>query len=131
MSNVILSAFADEYAPDLDGQIEVLSKYGFKYLEIRHADGQNISTMSQDEVKAIKAYGHTPGHTMYRIEDVVFAGDIMHATALQLVNPESCARFDQNKEMSAQARKDALAAFKAEGLKVYGMHFPEPYYIQF
>jgi hypothetical protein len=68
---------------------------------------------------------------MYRIEDVVFAGDIMHATALQLVNPESCARFDQNKEMSAQARKDAPAAFKAEGLKVYGMHFPEPYYIQF
>lgn len=55
MSNVILSAFADEYAADLEGQIEVLHKYGFKYLEIRHADGQNISTMSDDEVKAIRA----------------------------------------------------------------------------
>ena len=82
-------------------------------------------------VKAIKAYGHTPGHTMYRVDDMVIAGDIMHATALQLVNPDSCARFDQNKEQSAQARKDALASFKAEGLKVYGMHFPDPYYIQF
>lgn len=82
-------------------------------------------------VKAIKAYGHTPGHTMYRVDDMVIAGDIMHATALQLVNPDSCARFDQDKEQSAQARKDALASFKAEGLKVYGMHFPDPYYIQF
>ena len=82
-------------------------------------------------IKAIKAYGHTPGHTMYRIDDTVFAGDIMHGTALQLANPESCARFDQNQDQSAQTRKDALASFKAEGLKVYGMHFPAPYYIQF
>ena len=55
MSNVILSAFADEYAAELEGQIEVLTKYGFKYLEVRHVDGQNISTMSDDEVKALKA----------------------------------------------------------------------------
>ena len=82
-------------------------------------------------IKAIKAYGHTPGHTMFRIGDMVFAGDIMHGTALQLVNPESCARFDQNQEQSAQTRKDALASFKDERLKVYGMHFPAPYYIQF
>ncbi len=82
-------------------------------------------------IKAIKAYGHTPGHTMFRIDNIVFAGDIMHATALQLVNPDSCARFDQNQEQSAQARKSALESFKAEGLKVYGMHFPDPFYIQF
>ena len=55
MSNVILSAFADEYAAELSGQIEVLSKYGFKYLEVRHVDGQNISTMSDDEVEALRA----------------------------------------------------------------------------
>ena len=81
-------------------------------------------------VEAIKAYGHTPGHTMYRMGKRVFAGDIMHATALQLANPESCARFDMDQEKSAQARKDALKFFKEEGLEVYGMHFPEPYYIR-
>ena len=82
-------------------------------------------------IQAIKAYGHTPGHTMYRIDDIVIAGDLMHATALQLENPESCARFDMDKEKSAQTRKSALESFKEEGLKVYGMHFPDPYYIQF
>ena len=82
-------------------------------------------------VEAIKAYGHTPGHTMYRVDDVIFAGDIMHATALQLVNPDSCARFDMDQEKSAESRKKALESFKEEGAKVYGMHFPSPYYIQF
>lgn len=100
------------------------------------AYGERISLFTQDSdlpcgIQPIKAYGHTPGHTMYRVGDVVFAGDIMHATALQLVNPDSCARFDQNQEESAKTRKNALASFKAEGLKVYGMHFPAPYYIQF
>lgn len=109
---------------------------GFAESTMAQAYGDKIIQFTEDsvlpcDVKAIKAYGHTPGHTMYRMGDVVFAGDIMHATALQLVNPESCARFDQNKEQSAQSRKEALASFKAEGLKVYGMHFPEPYYIQF
>ena len=100
------------------------------------AYGDRISIFSDSTVlpcgvKAIKAYGHTPGHTMYRVDDIVIAGDIMHATALQLVNPESCARFDSDKEKAAASRKTALEYFKAEGLKVYGMHFPEPYYIQF
>ena len=84
-----------------------------------------------DESPMGQAYGHTPGHTMYRIDDIVIAGDLMHATALQLENPESCARFDMDKEKSAQTRKSALESFKEEGLKVYGMHFPDPYYIQF
>ena len=100
------------------------------------AYGENICLFTDEDelpcgVEAIKAYGHTPGHTMYRIDDTVFAGDIMHATALQLANPESCARFDMDQEKSAEARKEAIEFFKEEGLKVYGMHFPKPYYIQF
>lgn len=82
-------------------------------------------------IKAVKAYGHTPGHTMYRADDILFAGDIMHAVALQLADPNICARFDQDQEASASARKALLEYAAEEGLKVYGAHFPEPYYIQF
>ncbi len=100
------------------------------------AYGESITLFTDSDtlpcgIRAIKAYGHTPGHTMYRIDDIVIAGDLMHATALQLANPESCARFDMDKEMSARTRKSALESFRQEGLKVYGMHFPDPYYIQF
>lgn len=105
-------------------------------MDMMKAYGDNMVFFDADDdlpcgIEAIKAYGHTPGHTMYRIDDVVFAGDIMHATALQLVNPDSCARFDQDQEESAKSRKEALENFEAEGLKVYGMHFPDPYFIQF
>lgn len=82
-------------------------------------------------IKAVKAYGHTPGHTLYRVGDMLFAGDIMHAVALQRVNPDICARFDQDKEASASTRKAVLQLASEEGLKVYGAHFPEPHYIQF
>lgn len=82
-------------------------------------------------IKAVKAYGHTPGHTMYRVDDVLFAGDIMHAVALQLADPDICARFDMDQEASAASRKALLQYASEEGLKVYGAHFPEPYYLQF
>ena len=125
-TNAVVYLNKDEY----DGGDNVAESH------MAQAYGDRLSLFTDADVlpcgvKAIKAYGHTPGHTMYRVEDMVIAGDIMHATALQLANPDSCARFDQDKEQSAQARKDALASFKAEGLKVYGMHFPDPYYIQF
>jgi glyoxylase-like metal-dependent hydrolase (beta-lactamase superfamily II) len=82
-------------------------------------------------IKAVEAYGHTPGHTMYRVNDILFAGDIMHAVALQLADPDICARFDQDQEASASSRKALLEYAAEEGLKVYGAHFPEPYYLQF
>ena len=82
-------------------------------------------------IKAVEAYGHTPGHTMYRVNDILFAGDIMHAVALQLVDPDICARFDQDQEASASSRKALLEYAAEEGLEVYGAHFPEPYYLQF
>lgn len=54
MASYILSAFTDEYATSLDGQIEALQCFGLDYTEVRHVDGKNISTLSSNEVKALK-----------------------------------------------------------------------------
>lgn len=54
MADVKLSAFADEYASSLDGQIQGLGSLGIKYIEVRNLDGKNISKMSSDEVKLAK-----------------------------------------------------------------------------
>ena len=83
------------------------------------------------EIQPIAAYGHTEGHTVYRIGDKLIAGDIMHGVALQIENTDICARFDGNLEQSAQSRKDLIEFAKREGLVMYGMHFPEPHYIDF
>ena len=55
MAKFILSAFADEYAPEIDRQIEGLKANGIEYMEIRGVDGKNISSLTEEEMYAVKA----------------------------------------------------------------------------
>ena len=93
-----------------------------------------LRTFTPDEtlpcgIKAIEAYGHTPGHTVYQIGKNIIAGDIMHGTALQVDYPQYSARFDMDKEKAVESRKAIMKSAEEEGLKVYGMHFPAPYWL--
>ena len=54
MTEFILSAFADEYSPKFDEQIEGLKLNGVKYMEIRGVDGKNIADVTVDEAKILK-----------------------------------------------------------------------------
>ena len=82
-------------------------------------------------IQPVAAYGHTEGHTVYIVEDILIAGDIMHGVAIQLENPDICARFDGNLEQTIESRKAIIALAKEKGLRMYGMHFPEPHYLDF
>lgn len=104
---------------------KVLSLYGDRVVRFEESDELPCG------ITAIPASGHTAGHTAYRIADVLIAGDVMHGVALQLENPEVCARFDQNQENAVASRKALIELAESEGLKMYGMHFPAPYYIEF
>lgn len=97
------------------------------------AYGERVKTFTiEDElpcgIEAVEAYGHTPGHTAYRVGDALIAGDVMHGTALQARYPEFSAGFDMDKEMSVKTRR-AILRMAEEGVKVYGMHFPAPYHL--
>lgn len=54
MANIILSAFADEYADAFATQACVLERFGIPYIEVRYVDGQNISTLSEQQVAQAK-----------------------------------------------------------------------------
>lgn len=82
-------------------------------------------------LKAVAAPGHTPGHTAYLADKHFIVGDIMHGVALQLEHPEVCARFDMDHAQAVASRKMVIEKAKAEGLTLYGMHFPEPYNLEF
>ena len=75
-------------------------------------------------VEAMAAYGHTPGHTIYRTDDKLIVGDIMHGLALQMENPDFCARFDMDQEKAIASRKAVMEQVKKEGWTMFGMHFP-------
>ena len=102
---------------------------------LTQAYGDRLKTFAPGDalpcgVEAMEAYGHTPGHTVYKVGAALIVGDIMHGVALQLENPQYCARFDMDPEQSIATRKRILEMVADSGLKIYGMHFPEPYYLQ-
>lgn len=49
MAKFILSAFADEYSPEINRQIEGLKKNGIGFMEIRGVDGVNISDITLEK----------------------------------------------------------------------------------
>ena len=82
-------------------------------------------------IVSIPAFGHTPGHTIYSIDDVLVVGDIIHAAALQIDHPEFCARFDADPAQAIATRKAVLDLARTDHLTLCGMHFPRPLTIKF
>ena len=52
--NVIISGFADEIAPSLDTQIEVIKKLGISHIEMRGVNGKPLVEHSLEDVRKIK-----------------------------------------------------------------------------
>lgn len=72
------------------------------------------------------APGHTPGHTLYELPNVLIAGDLIHAKELQMDYPECCATFDHNKKQAVAARQRYLEYALTHHLVLADMHFPWP-----
>ena len=73
-------------------------------------------------IKPIQAFGHTPGHTVYRKDDLLIIGDLIHGQAIQFKHPEICATYDQDVDKSIEARKKILKYAEDNKLLVAGMH---------
>lgn len=54
MEKWILSAFADEYCLDLQGQVAALKSFGIGHIELRFLDGTNVSVLTEQEAKEAK-----------------------------------------------------------------------------
>jgi len=55
MSKFILSAFGDEIHEDLSVQMDILAGHNIKHIEIRGANGKNVSNYTPNEIKVIKS----------------------------------------------------------------------------
>ena len=54
MAKFELSAFTDEYSPEIDKQIEGMLKNGIHYTELRGVDGKNVSEIDVAKAKEVK-----------------------------------------------------------------------------
>lgn len=81
-------------------------------------------------VKAIPAYGHTPGHSNYVAESkgqkILFWGDLMHVAAVQFAEPAVTIQFDSDPKAAAPTREKAYAAAAKDGYYVAVTHVSFP-----
>ncbi len=81
-------------------------------------------------IRAIAAYGHTPGHTMFMIrsggERILVWGDLTHAMAMQMPYPEVSVTYDTDPEIAASSREKTLQFATKNGVPVAGMHVAYP-----
>ena len=54
MEHIILSGFSDEIAPELDLQLAAIREWGLSHIELRAADGVNVSDFSTEKIKEVK-----------------------------------------------------------------------------
>ncbi len=72
----------------------------------------------------IEAKGHTPGHTAYQLGSLLFVGDLMHGTAIQMLDPTICANYDSNRVQAIATRNRILSYAVANSLTVLCAHAP-------
>jgi glyoxylase-like metal-dependent hydrolase (beta-lactamase superfamily II) len=76
---------------------------------------------------ALPLPGHTPGHSGWRLEGgLVHVGDIVHAPALQVPDPEIAIVFDMDRDAARAQRKRLLDMIATDGLMFTGGHFLHP-----
>ncbi len=81
-------------------------------------------------IRAVRADGHTPGHTAYEVESagqkLLIWGDLVHAHAVQFARPGVSIEFDIDQKQAIATRRRIMKAVAASKSLVAGMHLPFP-----
>ena len=89
-----------------------------------------LGTVLAPCLSTIAAFGHSPGHTAFRIqsgqERFTYIGDTAHYPTLFVQNPDWQVQFDMNPEQARTTRRTLLGQLADQGDWVGGYHFPLP-----
>ena len=71
-------------------------------------------------------FGHTPGHTIFLVDEMLILGDMMHAMAVQMPYPAIAVTYDTDHKKAVETRLNVLKYIVENKLSVAGMHIPYP-----
>ncbi len=81
-------------------------------------------------ITPIAAYGHTPGHTAFRLtsdgQSMVHIVDAAINSVVSLARPDWQANFDADGDMAVETRRKLFGEAASSGTRVFGYHFPFP-----
>ncbi len=105
---------------------KVLAAYEKK---VRTFNPKNITEQKDfllENIKAIAAFGHTPGHTAFLVgqgaDALLIWGDIVHVEKFQLPQPAVSVIYDVDPKQAQKTREELFAYIEEQGIKVTGMH---------
>jgi glyoxylase-like metal-dependent hydrolase (beta-lactamase superfamily II) len=103
--------------------------------------GNNVQTFQPGElgttiqdllpgIKAIAAFGHTPGHTMFMVssegKQLLIWGDLVHVEDIQIPVPGQSVTYDSDPSAAAEIRKKVFAYISENNIPIAGMHLQFP-----
>jgi glyoxylase-like metal-dependent hydrolase (beta-lactamase superfamily II) len=81
-------------------------------------------------ITGMAAFGHTPGHMVYRLSSgdrqVLLMADLANHYVWSVAYPDWEVRFDADKAAAAESRRRVLGMAAAERMPVIGYHMPFP-----
>lgn len=88
------------------------------------------NTKRIDGIESYATYGHTAGHTIYKIESqgekLWVIGDLIHVNAVQLEHPEVTIAFDSDQKQAAVEREKIFTDGAKQGVLFAASHIQFP-----
>jgi glyoxylase-like metal-dependent hydrolase (beta-lactamase superfamily II) len=112
------------------GAVAALAAYGARVVTFEPgAFGSKLKEILPG-ITPIAAYGHTPGHTVYLVEDgkekLLIAGDFLHVALVQFPAPDISATYDVDQKAAAASRRQIMDYAAKNKVPVAGMHMVYP-----
>jgi glyoxylase-like metal-dependent hydrolase (beta-lactamase superfamily II) len=110
--------------------VAALAPYGSKVVTFEPANlGSSLSEIIPG-FSPIAAYGHTPGHTAFLVENgkdkFLIAGDFLHIGLVQFPVPEISATYDMDGPAAAATRRQLMEYADQHKIPIGGMHIVYP-----
>ncbi len=100
------------------------------YVDNEHWKPIEAGTEIVPGIRAVAAYGHTPGHTALEVisdgSKLLVWGDIVHSHAIQFAHPEVSIEYDSDTEAARETRYAFMKRVADNRELVAGMHLPFP-----
>lgn len=118
-----------------DNIAEARKANGERFVKVAVPLGEKAAFMKSESevvpgIRAVEAFGHSPGHMAYHIESegrrLLVWADTTNHSVMSLQQPEWHVSFDHDKDMGVATRKRILDMVATEQIPAIGYHMPFP-----
>ena len=112
------------------GAVAALAPYGSSVITFEPSALGGALKEILPGISPIANYGHTPGHTVFLVENggarLIIGGDFLHIALVQFPNPDISATYDMDQKAAAASRRQIQDYAAKNRIPLGGMHIVYP-----